>query len=178
MTSHIRLAAVLAGLAVVAAACGGATTEPDEPATADLPINPAAACIETEPDCQDTIDTDEPLFIDDEPRDGVEPPVVVNGGALVPGGGLTISDALAGDDLGIFALKGFVVADDGGPHLCELLAESLPPQCGGATVELASLDMIDPDELSEAQGVTWSDQPITLVGEIANGVFTPTPFSQ
>ena len=178
MTSRIRLAALLAALALVAAACGGGTAETDEPANADLPINPAAACIETEPDCQDTIDTDEPLFLDDEPRDSAEPPAVVNGGALVPGGGLTISDALAGDDLGIFALQGFIVADDAGPQLCELLAESLPPQCGGATVELAGLDMIDPDELSEAQGVTWSDQPITLVGEIVNGVFVPTPFSQ
>lgn len=177
MTSTIRLAAIVAALALFAGACGG-TTDTDDPGTDGLPINPAAACIETQPDCEDTIDTNEPLFLDDEPTDGVEPGDVVNGGALAPNGGLTVADALAGDAEGILAVKGFVVSAEGGARLCDLLAESLPPQCGGAAIELAGLDTIDPDELSEAQGVTWSARPITLLGEIVDGVFTPTPFSQ
>jgi len=175
MTSISRLAAGLLALALFAAACGASDAE--APTADELPINPAATCVETQPDCQDTIDADEPLFLDGEPTDGLEPGAAVVGGAVTPDGGLTVADALASDAIGVLAVKGFVVSDDDGPRLCELLAESLPPLCGGAWIELARIDMIDPDEFNESQGVTWTDGTVTLVGEIVNGVFTPTPFS-
>ncbi|NIR41603.1 MAG: hypothetical protein GWN79_26950, partial [Actinobacteria bacterium] len=81
------------------------------------------------------------------------------------------------DATGVIAVKGFVVADADGIRLCDLLAESLPPQCGGTWIELANLDAIDPDELKTEQGVTWTDFPVTVLGEIVDGVLTPTPLS-
>lgn len=177
MTPRIRIAGALAALALIAAACGGAS-DAEAPGVADLPINPAAACIDTEPDCQDTLDTNEPLFVDGEPTDGPDDGLVVNGGALTPDGGLTVADALSSDAVGIVAVKGFLIQDDNGARLCDLLAESLPPQCGGASVGLSDISTIDPDELKSEQGVTWTDFPVTVLGELAGGVLTITPVSQ
>ena len=92
-------------------------------------------------------------------------------------GGLTVAEALTTDAVGIIAVTGFIVVNDSGAHLCELLAESLPPLCGGAAIEVADLSTIDPDSLSEAQGVTWTDQPVTILGEIVDGTLVPDPFS-
>lgn len=96
---------------------------------------------------------------------------------MVVGGGLTIDEALTTDATGILAVQGFVVADDSGIRLCDLLAESLPPQCGGASIAVADLDAVDPDELKSSQGVTWTDFPVTIVGEIIDGALVPTPLS-
>ncbi len=159
---------ILSALALVIAACGGAAEPPVEtlPPVGDPLVS--SACEEGVPDCYDTVDVDEPLFVDGEPTDGV-PPGTTSGFPVL--GGLSIGEALATDATGTLAIQAFVVADADGAQLCELLAESLPPQCGGETLSLTSLDTIDPDDLSEAQGVQWTEQPITLLGEIVDGTF-------
>ena len=96
---------------------------------------------------------------------------------FVVGGGLAVSEALTTDATGVLAVKGFVVADADGIRLCEALAESMPPQCGGASIDLANLDAIDPDELRTEQGVTWSDSTVTVLGEIVDGMLVPTALS-
>ncbi|HSG79226.1 MAG TPA: hypothetical protein VLD62_06590 [Acidimicrobiia bacterium] len=182
---RIRFLALVAALALVAVACGtestsdaaGAPTVTDAP-TETLPPNPAAgACLAGAPDCQDIpgAGLDEPPILEDEPDLSVDPSEGVSG--FVVGGGLTVAEALTTDATGVLAVKGFVVADGDGIRLCELLAESMPPQCGGASIEMANLDAIDPDELKTDQGVTWSDFTVTVLGEIVDGVLTPTPFS-
>ena len=180
---HRRLVILGAVVAVVALACGGSDTVDDTPdeisptsiAPAGAPLV-AAACEEGTPDCQDTlVGGDEPLFLDDEPRGGLEPSSGSSG--LVIGGGLTVEEALNTDVVGPIAVQGFIVADGDHARLCDLLAESLPPQCGGAFVDVADLGVIDPDDLTSAQGVTWSDHPVTILGEIVDGTLVPTPFS-
>lgn len=180
---HKRLMILGAVVAVVALACGGSSiveNTPDEiPPTSVAPVGApliAGTCLEGTPDCQDTpLGGDQPLFLDDEPRSGLEPASGSSG--LVIGGGLTVEEALATDAVGPIAVQGFIVADGDHARLCDLLAESLPPQCGGAFVDVADLGVIDPDELTSAQGVTWSDQPVTIFGEIIDGILVPTPFS-
>jgi inhibitor of cysteine peptidase len=86
----------------------------------------------------------------------------------------SISTATASAGIGINALvasgaidgitvSGFVVWDPNGAHLCEALAESFPPQCGGARVPITN-----PDELGlaleENQGVRWTDQRVDFTG--------------
>ncbi len=139
-----RLVALGAVVALVALACGDgarsdnpasdglspATTVPPADVVQDDPApDVASTCLEDEPDCQDIPGAgSEPLPLDDEPK-GVEP----GGGAgLVIGGGLTVAEALETDATGVIAVQGFVVRDSSGIRLCDLLAESLPPQCGGA----------------------------------------------
>ncbi len=67
---------------------------------------------------------------------------------------------------GTFSTSGFYVDDGTGPQLCELLAESYPPQCAGAAVALDVGNVTLP-ALSSANGVTWSDRPLTIVGHMA-----------
>jgi hypothetical protein len=167
-------------LALLAAACGtsdeeSAPTAPiggtDEPSA--LPINPnpddtpviSGACAEGEPDCNDTV------AIDDEPQD-LPPPGddVVPSGMLVDGG-LTVGDALAVSRAGPIAVKGFLLIDDDGARLCEALAESFPPQCGGVFVAIDGFEEVLNAPLSNAQGISWTDQHVSFLGEFVDGAF-------
>lgn len=195
-----RFAALGIALALVALACGGGTADenadgPAPPATVtdDTPtggstpladdaaisgLSPLASgtCPVGTPDCQDTpLGGDEPPFVDGEPDLGVDPG---DSSGMVVGEGLTVEEALATDAEGVIAVQGFIVSDASGIRLCGVLAESMPPQCGGASVQVSDLATVDPDDLTSAQGVTWSDQPVTILGEIIEGTLIPTPFSR
>ena len=53
-----------------------------------------------------------------------------------------LAAACGGDESGSDPLySGFIVADGAGTNLCDALAESYPPQCGGVIVELADLGL-------------------------------------
>lgn len=156
--------------ALVAIACGGDSE-------AELPLNdnnsPAAACLADDPDCQDLggQPTDEPLFVDDEP---VDAPPTEDPGVLI-GRGMAISEVLATDIDGGFAIEGFYVDDGSGPLLCEALAESFPPQCGGASIGVDNSAGVELDGLQTEGAVTWTDQPAVLIGEVVDGVFVVSP---
>lgn len=158
------LGTALLVLALAATACGGAAGEP----AADEP-NAAGTCLVGASDCDDVGSSsgDEPLFVDDEPTDGA-PTDDVTG--LVIGGGLTISEALSTDAIGVLAVQGFYVDDGTTVRLCELLAESLPPQCGEASIEVVDVD-IEALDYQRQGGVTWTNEPVALFGEIVDGVF-------
>lgn len=83
------------------------------------------------------------------------------------GPGISVSEALAGDQIGPILVNGFVLIRDGEARLCEALAESFPPQCGGPSL---TLDGFEPDSvmLSEEQGVRWTDDVVQIVG-VRNG---------
>ncbi len=197
MNSKLRWAKVAvigAAFVLVVAACGGDSDEGEvapAPTTvaagnedpAVLPPNPdpgddpatAGACLEGEPDCNDIgVITDEPLDLpigsDDEPGD-----VVTGSGALVDGG-LTVSEALDTTATGIIAVQGFLLDDGSGARLCELLAESMPPQCGGASVSIENFEEVLGVPLANAQGVTWTDSTVTFFGELVDGTLVVDPF--
>ena len=178
MTNFIRPMTALLALVLATAACAVASEETSDP-NAGVP-QVVGVCAPAVPDCEDTIvvdqgdPTDEDLFTDDEPRDGVTPPGV--SGVLV-GGGLTVPEALATDATGVIAVQGFYFDDGSGPRLCEALAESFPPQCGGASLALGEVGDLDLGLLQNNQGITWSDDSIVILGELADGVLTPTPTS-
>ena len=52
---------------------------------------------------------------------------------FVVDGGLTVPEAIAYEGNQVVAVQGFVYRDGQTDALCELLAESYPPQCGGAS---------------------------------------------
>ncbi len=169
-----RLAAVIAGVALVAAACGGGDADGQVPIN-DAGNSPdaASACLIEEPECDDTPDGD--LEPQDLPSgdDGA-----VDSGGLIIDGGLTIPEALATEATGIIAVRGFLIDDGQEARLCELLAESFPPQCGGASIVLDSTDQIDPDDMTSGGDVTWTDQLVTVLGELMDGTLVTTPLSQ
>ena len=86
-------------------------------------------------------------------------------------GGLTIADALASDATGTIAVQGFLVDNGTTARLCEALAESYPPQCGGDSIPVAGYEEMIDVPLASAQGVTWTDEYVTLFGEIIDGTF-------
>ena len=159
---------LVAALALALAACGGGTADDD---TASLPVNDdpassggaAGACLAGDPDCNDIGDGGgaAPLPADDEPTDGGSSGMVVEP--------MTISDALVSDAGTVIAVQGFFFDDGSGPRLCEALAESFPPQCGEASIPVTGYEEVIDVPLQSEQGVTWTDQAVTFLGEIVDG---------
>ncbi len=177
MTNLTRSLTALVALVLATSACAVASETSDP--NAGVP-QVAGICAPESPDCDDTVVIDqgdipdEDLFPDDEPRDGVTPP---GASGMLVGGGLTVPEALATDATGVIAVQGFYFDDGSGPRLCEALAESFPPQCGGASLALGELGDFDLGSLQRNQGITWSDDSIVILGELVNGVLTPTATS-
>ena len=89
-----------------------------------------------------------------------------------------LSVAAAAAASGRVMVTGFLVDVAGESRLCEALAESFPPQCGGANITLTSLDQIDPDELKTEGDVTWTDFPVTVFGEMVDGTLVVDPIAE
>lgn len=162
---RVKILAVLGVIALVLAACGsdeGTLEFPgDEQQSSGLPLDAGAGageggladtCLVGEPECQDTF------------PDSAEPPVP-------PLPGLPIATVVNTPIDGGFVISGFYFDDGTGVRLCEALAESFPPQCGGASIPFDNTAGADLGVLSIEQGVTWSDQPVLVEGEVVDRVF-------
>jgi hypothetical protein len=93
-------------------------------------------------------------------------------GGFVVNGGLTVPEALEYEGDGIIAVQGFVHRSGDIDRLCETLAESYPPQCGGAGLTIANPEATDNLALTEAEGVQWSQDSVTLFGRVIDGSLT------
>jgi hypothetical protein len=81
--------------------------------------------------------------------------------------GLSVSQALghrATDDL-VFVSGALFANADGTMLLCEAIAESFPPQCGGARLEVRGLDLRTVENLQAAGAVRWAEQ-VVLFGSV------------
>jgi hypothetical protein len=99
-----------------------------------------------------------------EPGAGEPTLVIVDGD---PGSaGITVTQALDhGPTDDIVAVTGALFVDpDGTVRLCEAIAESFPPQCGGARLLVEGLDLASV-ELEEANGLQWAES-VTLLGSV------------
>jgi hypothetical protein len=99
--------------------------------------------------------------VDDTGDDGREP----GGPSLGMGPGISVSEALASDLDGPLLVNGYLVVVDGEVRLCELLAESYPPQCGGASLVVEGLDL-SAYSLTREGGVSWTDGHVQVLGEV------------
>lgn len=184
VTRRGRLTLVLTALALVAAACGGA---PAGEESAPLPLNNnpddtlavTGMCAEGEPDCIDTIvvggNEPQDLPNDDLGRDVDSDAGSVISGGMPVGGGLAVSAALTTEATGVIAVQGFLFDDGNSARLCEALAESYPPQCGGASIPVTGYEEATTIPLVNAQSVIWSDQPVALFGEVIDGTLVVSP---
>jgi hypothetical protein len=159
---RVKLWAVLGVIALVLAACGSDEVTLEVPGDyqqwSGLPLDAgdgdgeyADTCLVGEPECQDTF------------PDSGEPPVP-------PPPGLPITSVANTPIDGGFVISGFYFDDGTGPRLCEALAESFPPQCGGVSIPFDNTAGADLGTLAIEQGVTWSDQPVLVEGEAVDGV--------
>lgn len=146
----------------------------------DLPTEPlgdgggaAGTCLEGTGDCNDTPGPQlEPLPMNGEDGDGPGDTDTATG--FVVDGGLTVTEALEGTVEGIVAVKGFIVATEDGVSLCEALAESFPPQCGGASLAVEGL-AIDEYPVEEEGSTRWTNDIVILFGEVVDGTLVIDP---
>ena len=98
---------------------------------------------------------------------GGEPVLVIADGDPDVGSGLSVAQALthrATDDLVSVAGTLFVGAD-GTVLLCDAIAESFPPQCGGPRIVVQGLDLATIQGLQTENGVSWAEG-VTLFGSV------------
>ena len=115
---------------------------------------------------------------DDGGSDGESlPPNPSGSGDEVIDGAISVGEALAymGDDP--IAVEGFVVIDAEGARVCESLAESFPPQCGGAHLDVTNPDALTDLPLIEEGTTQWTDTYVTLAGDVNENEFTVTDTS-
>ncbi len=169
-TTTILVAVVLALSACGSSSDGSDTAAPD----GDTPAV-AGVCAEGEPDCDDVGSVDAPSPSDSDDV-GVSDDVAIGNGMTVDGG-ITVEEALDTEATGVLAVKGYLLDDGTGLRLCSVLAESLPPQCGGAWLMVEGFDFDGMIELPEYElvqvetsgAVTWTDGDVTMFGEVVDG---------
>ena len=101
-------------------------------------------------------------------NDGTAPPVlVIADGGPGDGPGLSVADALThGPTDDLVTVTGALFVDaDGTVRLCDAIAESFPPQCGGERIVVEGLDLADVPDLQEENGVSWAESA-TLFGSV------------
>jgi hypothetical protein len=92
--------------------------------------------------------------------------LVITDGEPGAGPGISVSEALTHgptDDIVLVTGALFVNAD-GTVLLCDAIAESFPPQCGGDRIAVDGLDLATV-ELEEANGVRWAEG-VVLLGSV------------
>ena len=164
---------LIAAVSVVVIASSCAVSEERSGPGADGIPDVLLACAEDHPDCQDTLATgdlptggNDPLAPSTEPNDGS----VSNG--MVADDGLSVSEAISYKGSQPVAVHGYVVRTFEAAQLCEALAESYPPQCGGASLALVNPDATDGVPLVEDGEVQWSPDIVILIGTVTGNEFT------
>jgi len=80
--------------------------------------------------------------------------------APIPGGGLSIQQALDSNLDGPLLVRGYLIEREGELRLCEAILESSPPQCG------------EPSLRVEGPTADPSEQRVSLLGEVEGGTIT------
>jgi hypothetical protein len=164
----LRMSAKLvAVLAVILVASSCAVSEERSGPGADGIPDVIFVCADNQPDCQDTITTgDLPTGGNDPvaPTTGSSDGAVSNG--MIVDDGLSVSEAIAYEGSQPVAVHGYVVRTSESAQLCEALAESYPPQCGGANLILVNPNATDDLPLLEDGNVQWSPDIVILIGTV------------
>ncbi len=91
---------------------------------------------------------------DDAPASGIGP-------------GITITEAIESELEGPLLVNGYLFVDAQEKVIfAESIAESFPPQPGGSTLEIEGLDLSEIEGLESAEGVSWTESPIQLLGAV------------
>jgi hypothetical protein len=85
---------------------------------------------------------------------------------------ISIEDALASNTDDMLLVGGNLLALGDDVRFCSALAESFPPQCGGASLRVVGLSLDDVDGLVSEGDVSWTDRPIELSGVVDGDTFT------
>lgn len=83
---------------------------------------------------------------------------------------LTVRQAVEAPTGATVTVRGHVIATAGGTVLAEMLAESYPPQPGGATLPVQGVDVQALDGVEQAGDTTWTTDQHALTGQVRDGV--------
>ena len=97
---------------------------------------------------------------------------LVSGPVSGVGPGISIGEALTSNLTGPLLINGLLHVQNDQARLCETLAESFPPQCAGKFLEVEGLDLMTIDGLRSEGSVTWSGQPMQILGTVEGEVLT------
>jgi len=86
------------------------------------------------------------------------------------GPGISITEALTSNLTGPLLVNGYLHVHNDQVRLCEVLAESFPPQCGGRFLAVKGLDLVTMDGLTKEGSVTWSEQFVQVLGTVEGEV--------
>ncbi len=106
--------------------------------------------------------------------------------ALVLASGCSVTEGSGGSDEGVdhlaledaltyssdtpVTVAGYFLVEAGAPRLCASLAESDPPQCGGAKLDVVSLPGRIPPMHESADGrVRWVGERVVVMGVVSGG---------
>jgi len=92
--------------------------------------------------------------------DAAQPQHAPSAGTPIPGGGLSVQEALDSDLDGPLLVRGYLIERDGELRLCQAILESSPPQCG------------EPSLRVESKTLTPSEERASVLGEVADGTIT------
>ena len=136
----------------------------------------SGACLVGVPNCQDTVvDGEVPTDFEEPGSLPLADPAPTSGGMIVDP--LSVAEALAYEGSEIVAVEGFVVRVGDETRLCDALAESFPPQCGGDSVTITNPDAINGLVLEEEGSTQWSPDLVTVLGEMTASGLTIDPTS-
>lgn len=99
------------------------------------------------------------------------------GGAPVLGDGLTAEEAIDSDAEGLLLVTGYLFVKDGNAKLCDGVLDSYPPQCGDPSLLVEGLDIDEVDGLLREGGMAWTDDKVSLLGEVVDGIIRVTSTS-
>ncbi len=85
---------------------------------------------------------------------------------------MTVADAAALNDGSVATVSGFLIEDSGVLFIADLIAESYPPQPGGATMEVDGIDISGLASVNQEGPVRWLDAVVTVSGTVNSGRLT------
>ena len=87
------------------------------------------------------------------------------------GSGITVTDAKASTAEPPFLVNGALYVADGEVRLCESLAESFPPQCGGGYLVVIEMDLDGLESLQTEGDISWIEG-IQVLGFVEGDTLT------
>ena len=84
---------------------------------------------------------------------------------------LSVAELLDRRPVGEVVVRAAAFDDGRGLVLCGALAESFPPQCPVDSVAVVNPEQLDAVDFASADGVRWTDRPITVLGTLTDDGF-------
>ncbi len=92
-------------------------------------------------------------------------------GAAIPGGGLSVEEAVHSPLRGPLMVRGHLVVHQDTTMLCSHLVRAARPACGAPSLRVTGLsaDEVAEQTMASSGGLRWSSAPVSLLGTVRNG---------